>query len=332
MHTVKVVSTVEALKEKIESKTARVGIVGLGYVGLPLASRVRQGWLSRHRHRRADSRKIDRLNARRVATCRMCRPAKSRNSSVIALPRHHRLLRGPRTRHHQHLRAHAAAQNQRSGHELHRVGRRRDCQALSSRPAGHPGIDDLSRHYRRTPAADLREARATKSAKISSSASRPSASIPAIRSTRRKHAEGGRRHHPRLHGNGQALLLAGAGKRRARHQHARGRDGEAAGEHLPHDQHRPGERNGADVRRHGDQRLGSHRRGRDQAVRLHAVLSRSGPRRTLHSHRSVLSFVEDQAVRHRGALHRARRLHQRQHAALCGRQGAARAEPSQASR
>ena len=38
MHTAKVVSMVEALKEKIESKTARVGIVGLGYVGLPLAT------------------------------------------------------------------------------------------------------------------------------------------------------------------------------------------------------------------------------------------------------------------------------------------------------
>ncbi len=33
----KSVSTFQALKGKIESKTARVGIVGLGYVGLPLA-------------------------------------------------------------------------------------------------------------------------------------------------------------------------------------------------------------------------------------------------------------------------------------------------------
>src|SRR5664279_4909886 len=31
------VQTYEALKEKIKSRTARVGIVGLGYVGLPLA-------------------------------------------------------------------------------------------------------------------------------------------------------------------------------------------------------------------------------------------------------------------------------------------------------
>jgi len=34
----KVISTVEALREKIASKSARVGIVGLGYVGLPLAT------------------------------------------------------------------------------------------------------------------------------------------------------------------------------------------------------------------------------------------------------------------------------------------------------
>jgi UDP-N-acetyl-D-glucosamine dehydrogenase len=34
----RIVSTFEVLKEKIESKTARVGIVGLGYVGLPLAT------------------------------------------------------------------------------------------------------------------------------------------------------------------------------------------------------------------------------------------------------------------------------------------------------
>jgi len=37
MNTVRTASTLEAMKEKIASKTARVGIVGLGYVGLPLA-------------------------------------------------------------------------------------------------------------------------------------------------------------------------------------------------------------------------------------------------------------------------------------------------------
>ena len=39
--------------------------------------------------------------------------------------------------------------------------------------------------------------------------------------------------------------------------HASGRDGEAAGEHLPHDQHRAGERTGPDVRPDEDRRMGS---------------------------------------------------------------------------
>ena len=33
----KSIGTLEALKQKIKARTARVGIVGLGYVGLPLA-------------------------------------------------------------------------------------------------------------------------------------------------------------------------------------------------------------------------------------------------------------------------------------------------------
>ena len=46
---------------------------------------------------------------------------------------------------------------------------------------------------------------------------------------------------------GRVVLLAGASEGSARQQHARGRDGETSGEYLPHDQHRPGERNGLDV-------------------------------------------------------------------------------------
>ena len=136
----------------------------------------------------------------------------------------------------------------------------------------------------------------------------------------------------------RARKWAGCSTRRRSRQvvpvssHAGGRDGEAAREHVPHDQHRPGERDGADVRPHGHQRVGSDRRGRHQAVRLHAVLSGPGPRRALHSDRPVLSFLEDQAGRHRSALHRTGRLHQRADAALRGRQGAERAERRTASR
>ena len=53
----------------------------------------------------------------------------------------------------------------------------------------------------------------------------------------------------------------------------------------------------AHVRPHGHRRLGGHRRRGDKAVRIHAVLSRSGPRRPLHSHRSVLSLVEEPGSR-----------------------------------
>ena len=109
---------------------------------------------------------------------------------------------------------------------------------------------------------------------------------------------------------------------------ARRRDGEAAREHLPQGEHRPRERDRADVRPAGRRRLGSRRRGRDQAVRLHAVLPRPGPRRALHPDRSVLSVVEAKQTRLRPALHRARRPHQRRHAALRGRQDRRRAQPA----
>ena len=76
----------------------------------------------------------------------------------------------------------------------------------------------------------------------------------------------------------------------------------------------------------GRQRLGGDRGGRHQAVRFHAVLSRPGAGRPLHPDRPVLSFMEDQAGGDRGALHRTGRLHQRPDAALCGGQSPERAQ------
>ena len=59
--------------------------------------------------------------------------------------------------------------------------------------------------------------------------------------------------------------------------HARGRRAdEAAREHLPLGQHRARERARDALRPDGDRRLGGHRRGGDEAVRLHAL--RSGAR------------------------------------------------------
>ena len=58
-------------------------------------------------------------------------------------------------------------------------------------------------------------------------------------------------------------------------------------------------------------RLGSHRCGGDEAVRLHAVLSRARPWRPLHPDRPAVSFLESSDQRLRAAVHRARRPGQR---------------------
>ena len=77
----------------------------------------------------------------------------------------------------------------------------------------------------------------------------------------------------------------------------------------------------ADVPHDGHRRVGSDRRGQDQAVRIHAVLSGSGSRRALHSDRSVLPVVEGAANRVRVPVHRAGRPDQLLDAALRGRSG-----------
>ena len=56
--------------------------------------------------------------------------------------------------------------------------------------------------------------------------------------------------------------------------------------------------------------------GQDEAFRLHAVLSGARPRRTLHPDRPVLSDVEGARIRHRYALHRACGRDQFDHARL----------------
>ena len=114
------ISTAEALKEKIASKTARVGVVGLGYVGLPLAVEFANAGFSVTGIDVQQS-KVDQLNRgesyiQDVPTDAAAAAGEggkftaTTDFSVVA-----------RTGHDQHLRPDAAAQNQRSGHELHRV-------------------------------------------------------------------------------------------------------------------------------------------------------------------------------------------------------------------
>ena len=76
-----------------------------------------------------------------------------------------------------------------------------------------------------------------------------------------------------------------------------GRADEAAREHLPLRQHRARQRARPALRPDGDRHLGGRRRGRDQAVRLHALRARARPRRTLHPDRPVLPDLEGARVR-----------------------------------
>ena len=115
--------------------------------------------------------------------------------------------------------------------------------------------------------------------------------------------------------------------------HQRRRDGEAARKHIPHDQHRPGERNGPDVRSAWASTSGksSTRRPPSRSASCRSIPAPDWAATAFRSIRFYLSW-KTQAGRHRGALHRTRRLHQRPDAAFRGRQGAERAERSIASR
>ena len=75
----------------------------------------------------------------------------------------------------------------------------------------------------------------------------------------------------------RAVALYAQGRRHARARlGARdGRAREAAREHLPLGQHRAHERDGDALRPHGRRRLGGRRRGRHEAVRLHALHARA---------------------------------------------------------
>ncbi len=123
------------LRSKIESKTARVGIVGLGYVGLPLAMEFAKAGFPVTGIDVLNA-KVDGLNrgeshvqdvpasevARFVAEKRFSATTdfsvvRELDTINICVPTPLRKTKDP-------------------GHELHRVGRRGDRQALPSRPAG----------------------------------------------------------------------------------------------------------------------------------------------------------------------------------------------------
>ena len=296
---------------------SRVGVVGLGYVGLPLAVEfARAGFDTTGID--LDARKVDAVNAAAsyipdVPTADVA--ALVAGGPAAARPPTSRAVAG--ARHHQHLRADAAAQDEGPRHVVHRVGRRRrsprTCipgMLIILESTTYPGTTEEF-------VQPLLEASGLKAGRRLL----PGVLARARRSGQREvqHAQRaeGRRRHRRRHRTALASALYGAAieTRRPGQLAARRRDGEAAREHVPRREHRPRQRDRADVRPAGHRRVGSRRRGGDQAVRLHAVLSGPRPRRPLHPDRSVLSVVEGEAERLRLALHRAGRPGQRRDAA-----------------
>ena len=144
-----------ALLEKIQSRRARTGVVGLGYVGLPLAVELaRAGFHTTGID--LDQRKIAGDRRRPLVHPRRADRRRRGAEGGRQARRHDRLRRRQGPRHDQHLRADAAAQDEGPRHVLHRLGGRGDREAPAPGHAHRPRVDDLSRDDRRSGAADAR--------------------------------------------------------------------------------------------------------------------------------------------------------------------------------
>ena len=247
---------------RLQSREARVGVVGLGYVGLPLAVEFARGGLTTVGID-LDTQKIaaiergesyipdvpaadvrDLVAARRLSATTDFALSQTLDTINICVPTPLRKTKDP---------------------DMSYIVSAVEAIAAHLRPGmlvilestTYPGTTEEAR------AADPRDARPAKSARTSSWRSRPSASIRATATTRpgtcpRSSAAST----PDLHRSGAVLYGAAIDDRGAGQLAARGRDGEAAGEHLPRRQHRPRQRDGADVRQAGHRRVGSDRRRR----------------------------------------------------------------------
>ena len=141
-----------------------------------------------------------------------------------------------------------------------------------------------------------------------------------------EHAEDRRRPHPCLHGARGRALQACARDGAPGLVPGGGRADEAPREHLPLGQHRARQRARAALRPDADRRLGGHRRGRNEAVRVHELPAGPRARRPLHADRPLLPDLEGARIRLLHRVHRARRQGQREHAVLVPRQDRPRAE------
>ena len=164
-------------------------------------------------------------------------------------------------------------------------------------PAGGARVDHLSRLYARGPRARTWSARGTRSGKDIFLAFSPERVDPGNQIYQTKNT-------PKVIGGITAacneLTLALYEQLHRHHRPGlllrRRGDGQAAREHLPGRQHRAGQRGRPDVQEARSGHLGGDRRRRHQTLRLHALLPRPRPRRPLHPRRSALPLLEAEDV------------------------------------
>ena len=300
-----------------------IAVIGLGYVGLPLALGFTEAGARGHGHRRQRA-------ARRGA---QRRPLADRGHQRRAPGRRPRgRASGPWRPIPRCVRAADAVfvcvPDAGHGHQDPDLGPVLARRPSSSAPASAPGTSSFSSRppsRARRPAPSGRSSSATPGLRAGDDFDLAFAPERVNPGDPGELGQAGAAPRRRLHAGGHDARRRAAAQHQRHGRRAlvarRGRDGEAARERLPEHQHRVRQPAGAPVRADGPRRLGGHRRGRHQAVRVHEVHARAGRRRALHPGRPVLPLLAGPRVRLHRPLHRARRRRQRRHAAPRGGPG-----------
>ena len=171
---------------------ARTGVVGLGYVGLPLAVEFARNGFTRPASTSMRARST-RSMAGTLVHPRCADRGRRGARATRAARSDHRFHGRRRARHDQHLRADAAAQDQRPRHVVHRLGGRGDRQASAPGQLVCSSRRPIPGRPRKWCGRCSKRA-VSRPARTSSSPSRPNASIratrPSIRTTYRRSSAG----------------------------------------------------------------------------------------------------------------------------------------------
>ena len=144
----------ELLKRKIESRTAKVGVIGMGYVGLPLALLFSEQKFPVTGFD-IDTKKVDVLESGGSYIYRIA-PTEIQTARSPGLYRDLGLRQHRQHGRNHHLRSHSTERVPRARSQLHHFNRRIDRPAFARWPVGRSRKHDLSRHHRGSPGTDSR--------------------------------------------------------------------------------------------------------------------------------------------------------------------------------